>query len=69
MIINYGNRLLIINIILMSLIFSPALLLVLLLFGKEFFGLLRLQRLGTSGKLEMVKGLSSGKISGLEPLV
>jgi hypothetical protein len=69
MIINCGNRLLIISIILMSLIFSHALLLVLLLFGKEFFGLLRLQRLGISGKWGMVKGLSSRKISGLEPLV
>jgi hypothetical protein len=68
MIINCGNRLLIINIMLMSLIFSPALLLVHLLFRKEFFGLLRLQRLGTSGRLEMVKGLNSGRTSGLEPL-
>jgi hypothetical protein len=68
MIINCGSRLLIINIMLMSLIFSPALLLVLLLFGKGFFGLLRLQRLGTNGRLEMVRGLSSGRTSGLEPL-
>jgi hypothetical protein len=39
----------------MNLISSHALLLVLLLFGKGFYGLPMLPKLGTNGKLGMVK--------------
>jgi hypothetical protein len=51
MIINYGNRLLIINIMLMSLIFSPDLLLVLLLFWKGVLWAAKAAKVGYQWKV------------------